>query len=125
MASSSQHVTLVNRTSKTLKGVWNAIQYDLAPGKHSFSEVMAEKFKAQNPVMGTGDLDPYSLAANSLLGIEEYGDDCSPIEQSDSIERCHPSLHRRPVEVVPGDNGIYSVRDVAQAVGNLNSKFEK
>jgi len=75
-----EYVTLVNRSSKTLEGVWDGRHYDLKPGKHSFPEAMAMKFKDQNPIMGTED--PMSLQRQHLIGIEEFGDNCSPIEQS-------------------------------------------
>lgn len=75
-----QYVTLINRSSKTLEGVWDGKRHKIVPGKNSFPEAMARKFRQQHPIMGTED--PVSLERQYLLGIEEDGDDCSPIEQS-------------------------------------------
>ncbi len=79
-----QYVNLVNRTSKNLTGTWDGRSYSLAPGKHSYPEAMAVKFKDQNPIMGS--LDPYSQEREYLMGIEEYGDPIEPIEQSTKAE---------------------------------------
>lgn len=78
------YVTLINRTSKTLGGTWDGRSYELAPGKHSFPEAIAVKFKEQNPIKGT--LDPYSGDREYLMGIVEYNDPTTPIEQSDAVE---------------------------------------
>lgn len=79
----SELVTLVNRSSKTLKGTWDGRHYDIAPGRHEFAELKAMKFKDQNPIMGSEN--SYSGEKQYLVGIVEHGDDTSPIEQSDSI----------------------------------------
>lgn len=78
------YVTLVNRSSKELIGTWNGKRTVIAPGKNSFPEIMAVKFKEQNPVMGT--LDPYSMDRDYLCGIEEYNDPIDPIEQTNKVE---------------------------------------
>lgn len=78
------YVTLVNRTSKVLEGTWDGRSYKINPGKNSFPETIAVKFKEQNPVMGS--LDPYSMDRVYLLGILEYNDPIDPIEQSDKAE---------------------------------------
>lgn len=110
----TQHVTLVNRSSKALTGTWDGKHYQIAPGKHTFPEFMAEKFRDQNPIMGS--LDPQTNHIDFLLGIEEQGDDTFPVEQSNAIEKWDRSrLHgARPTEVVPGDNGLYSRASLAQ-----------
>jgi hypothetical protein len=102
-----RYVTLVNRTSKILNGTWDGRSYNIHPGKNSFPETMAGKFKDQNPIMGSQD--PYSLELQYLCGIEEDGDDCSPIEQSDKIELMDRSRMRNaiPVVVIQGE-GLYS-----------------
>jgi len=51
----------------------------------------AERAKRQNPVMGTED--PYNPSDfQSLIAVPEWGDDYSPIQQSDAIERLDRSL---------------------------------
>lgn len=102
------HVTLVNRSSKPVTGTWDGRHYILAPGKHSFPQYIAVKFRDQNPVMGS--LDPQTGHIDSLLGIEEEGDDLFPIEQTGAIEKWDRKrlTGARPTEVVPGDNGLYS-----------------
>lgn len=102
-----RYVTLVNRSSKILEGTWDGKHHNIHPGKNSFPETMAQKFKEQNPVMGSQD--PYSLELQYLCGIEEDGDDCSPIEQSDRIELLDRSKLRNPIPVVVVQgNGLYS-----------------
>lgn len=101
-----QYVTLVNRTSKILKGTWDGRHYDLAPGKHSFPEVQAMKFRDQNPVMGSED--PATLEKRYLIGIEEHSDDCSPIEQSTSmtLQDLSDKIKSGELQIVKG-NGLY------------------
>lgn len=95
-----QFLTIVNRTSKNLKGVWDGKHYDITPGRHQFPEIQALKFKEQNPIMGSED--PGSLERLYLIGIEEQHDDCSPIEQSASIERWDRSKIGGDVKIVQG-----------------------
>ncbi len=104
----SQYLTLVNRTSKNLNGTWNGRQYTIAPGKHEFPEHQALKFKEQNPLMGSEH--PYTLEKTYLIGIVEYKDDCTPLEQSTAVERIDRSKvigSAKDVEVVQG-NGLYA-----------------
>ena len=106
----SEMVTLVNRSSKTLHGVWDGRHYDIAPGPHSFSRTMADKFREQNPVMGSEN--KYTLEKQYLLGIEEVGQDTSPIEQTDSItlENLTERIKSGELKVVRG-HGLYSNTD--------------
>lgn len=117
-------VTVINRTSKPLKGTWDGRHYDLAPGAAAYPIIQAEAFKRQNIKMGS--FDPRTGEEVFLIGIKDYGDDCSPVEQSDAIERWDRSklTGTRPTEVVPGDNGIYSVKDV-QSRQPVDSNFVK
>jgi hypothetical protein len=116
--------TVVNRTTKDLNVTWDGKRTRLAPGKNSLPLIVAEAAKRQNPLMGS--LNPFTGLCDYLVGIEEQGDDCSPIEQSTAIEVMDRSKMKntRPTEVVPGDNGIYSVRDIAQSLP-LDSTFVK
>ena len=118
-------VTLVNRSHKILQGVWDGRHYELAPGKHSFTRIQAEAFRRQNPVMGSGD--PKAMSSDNitggmqyLLGIEELKQDCSPIEQTNSIERWNREQmpNASKVEVVPGKNGLFSAQDVRTDLPN-------
>src|SRR5947207_6302799 len=77
-----QYVTLVNRSKKTLEGVWDGKVYQIPPGKNSFPEIQAMKFKEQNPINGSED--PYSLTRDYLCGIEEFNDPITPAEQNDA-----------------------------------------
>ena len=122
--------TVINRTSKDLIVTWDGKRTKIVPGKNSLPLIVAEAAKRQNPIMGS--LDPFTGLCQYLLGIEEQGDDCSPIEQSPSaIELMNRSKMKnaRPTEVVPGDNGLYSVRDLAPgpAISNgpISSSFVK
>lgn len=94
----AQFLTVVNRTKRILEGVWDGRHYDIAPGKNSFPEIMALKFRDQNPIMGT--LNPYTGMMKYLIGVEELHDDCSPIEQSTKVEQFdREEIGGPPVEI--------------------------
>lgn len=122
-----QLLTIVNRTTKSLEGIWDGRHYAIPPGRSAFPVVQAEAFKRQNPVMGSED--PRTGEVQYLIGIEDQFDDCSPLEQSDAIERWdrkNLGPGSQNVEVVAGRNGIYGARDVASGLPpGLSSKFEK
>lgn len=104
----SELVTIVNRSSKTLKGVWDGRHYDLEPNKkYQFPTIVARKFQEQNPLMGS--MNPYSMQTTYLIAIEEEGDDCSPLEQSTAIEKLDRKLlgNEDQVTVIKG-HGLYS-----------------
>lgn len=104
-------VTVFNRSSKPLMGVWDGRQHQLEPGvKYQFSRIQAEKFRDQNPVKGT--LNKYTGEMKYLVAIEENGDDCSPIEQSDSVslEDITAKIATGELRVVPG-NGYLTAAD--------------
>ncbi len=117
-------LTVVNRTSKPLQVTWDGKHTTLVPGKNALPAIVAEAAKRQNPIMGSED--PVSLQMRYLVGIEEQEDDCSPVEQSPAIQRIDRNklINARPTEVVRGDNGIYSVRDIATSLP-LDSDFVK
>lgn len=119
-----EFLTVVNRTSKNLTVTWDGKRIILTPGRNALPAIVAEAAKRQNPIMGSED--PVTLNMRYLVGIEEQEDDCSPVEQSPAIQRIDRSkmTNARPVEVVPGDNGIYSVRDIATSLP-LDSGFVK
>ena len=132
----AQLVTFVNRTSKPLVGTWNGLREYIAPGKHSFPLFQAQAYRRQNPIMGSED--PRTGEMKYLVGIEEEGDDCSPLTPPEAtpidpttgkpfIERWDRRhlTQARPTEIVPGDNGIYSVRDVSSTPLPLSTDFTK
>lgn len=93
MSDLNQMVTVVNRTSKMLKGTYNGRPYDLPPGESRYSKKEALFFRYQNPVMGRGTpMEDWSAKSEYLIGIKELGDDCSPIEQSSAVSRWDPDL---------------------------------
>ena len=126
---SNQFVTVVNRTSQTCIGTWNGRQYTFPP--HSKSEhpkTRAIKFREQNPVMGSEN--PRTGSMVYKLGVVEMRDPCDPLSDAflaqfdGSVEKWDRSLltGAKPSDVVPGDNGIYSARDVAGSLP-MNSSF--
>ncbi len=116
-------VTVVNRTSKALNGKWDGKPYVLKPfSREAYPVLVAEAFKRQNVQMGSED--PYTGEMKYLVGIEEQGDPIDPIEQTQAITRMNRVLMGKNEEVVKGDNGIYSVRDVAQSLP-ISTNFEK
>lgn len=122
-------LTVVNRSSKTLYGTWDGKQYAIKPGKHEFPDYKAYKFKEQNPVMGSEDVRTGRI--DYLIGIIEEGDPIDPIEQTDAIEKWDRKTlgNARPVEVVPGANGLYSRNDLAPGPaltsGPVQTAFDK
>ena len=112
-----EYVVLVNRSSKSLKGTWDGRHYDIAPGKHEFPKAQAEKFKEQNPIMGSEN--PYTMVKQYLIGIEQNGDDCTPIEQSGAVELIDRKVtgDADNVVVLKG-HGRYSQRDAAPLPSN-------
>lgn len=85
-------VTVVNRTSRPVEGIFDG-QVIMIPahGRTSMLKNAAELVKRQNPVMGSED--PADIrSADFLVGVVEWGDDLSPIEQSDKEERFDRSL---------------------------------
>ncbi len=57
------------------------------PGPNPGVPVVVVQFaKDQNPVMGTQDRYEYE-GSQYLVGVEAWGDDVSPLEQSDALER--------------------------------------
>ena len=85
-------VTVVNRSSQSVEGIFDGQPIVIPPhGKKAMLANAAELVKRQNPVMGTED--PGDLRSPQfLLGVLEWGDDLSPIEQSVAIERFDRSL---------------------------------
>lgn len=114
-------LTVVNRTDKELNGMWGGRQYTIAPhAEAAFPEVVARAFKRQNPIMGSGDPRDSEAGMTGRMqykvGLKELGDNIEPIKKlKEGIERWNRDrlVGARPSEVVAGDNGIYSARDVA------------
>ena len=106
-----EYVTLVNRMKVNLKGTWDGREYTIPPGKSEFPRFKAEKFKAQNPVMGS--LDPRTGYRDYKIGILENKDRIDPLpdDLKEGVEQWDRSklTGAKPSEVVPGDNGLYSL----------------
>jgi hypothetical protein len=100
-------VTAVNRTNKTLHGCWDGKHYNVPPGKNALDEQRARAVKLQNPIMGSDD--PLTGNLDYYIGVEEDGDDCSPVEFSKEIE-LYSSLRSKavPVMIVPGKAGMFN-----------------
>lgn len=122
-------VTVVNRTSKIVKGTWDGRPRDIQPhGRIALPLLAAEAFKRQNVVMGSEDPSDGSMLY--LVGIEEHGDDISPIEQTNAITRMNRKALGFDEEVVKGKTGLYSGRDVQTnlnvgGAGGVTSGFVK
>lgn len=93
-----EFLTIVNRSSKNLEGLWNGRHHVIPPGPSTFPKILAEKFREQNPVMGSED--PYTLEKQYLIAIREYNQDETPIEQSTAKERWNRSLMGNANDVV-------------------------
>jgi hypothetical protein len=110
-------VTVVNRTSQILKGTWDGRHYDIPLGESVHPLDVAEAFRRQNIKMGSEN--PRTGEVVYLIGFKDRHD-CSPVEQTTNpVERWDRSklpTMKQNVDVVPGDNGIYSVRDVATSL---------
>lgn len=106
----AEFVTVVNRTTRNLEGMWDGRTYVIPPGKSSHPLIIAEAIKRRNPIMGSDD--PTTGQLQYLVGIEEQGDPTAPIEQSDEIELFNRRQYKNavPIMVVPGNVGMYSVR---------------
>jgi hypothetical protein len=94
-------VTLINRTSKPLRCMFDGQRFVFQPGPNPGVPVVVVQYaKDQNPVMGTQDRYEYE-GSQYLVGVEAWGDDVSPLEQSDAQER----LDRSSIE----DEGKFAV----------------
>lgn len=108
-----EFVTAVNRSSKCLSATWDGKRYSFKPHqKLSLPATVAKAAKLQNPIMGSEDLT--SMGINGfphmeyLIGIEEWNEDCSPVEQTDSVEKADRSkmVGALPTEVVKVSGSI-------------------
>jgi hypothetical protein len=110
-----EYVILVNRTSKALEATWDGKRYKLQPGDNPLPRAVAEAAKRQNPIKGTGKAE---WDMDYLVGIKEFGDPLTPVEQSSATELYDPNfLHAGKlaagyqVVIVPG-NGMATVGNV-------------
>ncbi|MCA1841305.1 MAG: hypothetical protein LC723_13445 [Actinobacteria bacterium] len=104
--------------------MWNGRHFDIKPGKHAYPLIVAEAIKRQNPVMGTQGHEIYDV--RYLVGIEELGDDISPIDQTDSEELMDPAiLHPgKKMTKVKGVTGLYGRGSVTTASPNSGGMVE-
>ncbi len=96
-------VTLINRTSKPLRAMFDGQRFVFKPGPNPGVPIVVVQYaKDQNPVMGTQDRYEYE-GSDFLVGVEDWGDPVSPIEQSDAIERLNrSSIEDEGKTAVPG-----------------------
>src|SRR5262245_37857137 len=129
MYEAGDFVTVVNRTSKPLKGIWNGRHFDIAPGKKAYPLIVAQALKRQTPLMGSQGHELFDVTY--LIGIEELGDDVSPLEQSDAVELMAPEiLHPgKKMTKVKGVTGLYGRGSVhtpqPNSGGMVESSFER
>jgi hypothetical protein len=124
-----QYVKIVNRTTRKLRATWDGRVYEIAPGAHSFPQIVADAFKRQNPIMGSED--PYDMVMDYLVGIEEAGDPITPLTDEEAfpkeLERWNRKklIGAKPSEVVAGKAGLYahekntSISSLGQATGGF------
>lgn len=117
-------VTVVNRTSRAVESTFDGrVSVIPAHGEKPMLVQQAELAKRQNPVMGTEDpFNPY--AGTYLLGVKEWGDDITPIEQSACEERFDRDLLTMPgaqkAEVIHLGGGVARRAEIVDAKLNLN-----
>ena len=117
-------VTVRNRTQKDLEVCWDGKRTVLPVGKPiALPLPIAEAAKRQNVLMGSED--PRMGTIEYLVGIEEWNDDCSPIEQTDSIERWNSKSvpGRGKVDVIKGKAGLFA--EERHSALPLNDSFVK
>jgi hypothetical protein len=120
-----EYVEVTNRTTKPLTVTWDGRRHALPPGKSSHPSIVAEAAKRQNIVMGSED--PYTLEVESLVGVEAWGDNCSPLVMPATVARERWNRAKLPasqqnVEVIQG-NGLYSPRVDGSNALPLDSTF--
>ena len=113
--------TVVNRSGQVAQATWDGQHYELGPhATEMFEELVAHKFKANNPLMGS--LDPRTGQITCRVGIKELGDPIQPLTADVLINPTTGKPHvevwdrnkltgARPSEIVEGDNGLYSAGD--------------
>ena len=110
MSDRNEVVTVVNRSSRMLKGTFNGKPYDIPPGESRFSRQEAVFFRYQNPIMGRGTpLEDWSVKSEYLIGIKEDGDPVDPVEQTNAPQRWDTGMVNGPnVEVIRPRGGGYA-----------------
>lgn len=117
-------VTVVNRTNKPLEAIWNGVRRKFEPGETpNIPLAAAEAARRQHVIMGTAD--PYEMnVADYLIAIKELKQDCSHVEQSNSVERWDRSLvpgGTKAVEIQKGRGGSYQSRDPLSSISVFDS----
>ena len=117
-------VTFVNRTSKTLVGVFNSVEREFEPGvEYRIPEYEAAVYRNQNPIMGTDDVE--SGNCEFKVAIMEWNDPLDDLgDLVDSDERLDrskiPSLGET-VEKVEIKGGLYGSQ--APSNGFVTTEF--
>lgn len=109
-----EFVTVVNRTSKPLEGIWDGKRRSYPPGETpNVPMIQAEAVRRQHVLMGSAD--PYEMnVAEYLIGIPELKHDCSPLEQSDEVERWDRTL-------VPGGKSAVTTKS-GRSAGSFQTR---
>ena len=124
-----QIYTIVNRTNRVLHARWAGKFYDAPPGPSAHPQIIAMALKYQNPIKGSDNQETGCL--EYLVGIKEEGDPTDPVDPSREKEIELYSRRGNPVQIqiVPGNVGMYAVRDVHNALsaggGVVDSGFTK
>lgn len=109
-------LTVVNRSAKDLNATWDGKPILIkANAKVALPRIVAEAAKRQNVIMGSED--PYTGEMQYLLGIVEFNDDISPIEQTQTITRMNRKVLGTDEAVVKALGGVYTQRDRAMEPG--------
>lgn len=118
-------VTVVNRSSKPVRGTWDGKPEIIAPhAKSALPIIVAEAIKDQNVIMGSED--PITGDMQYLVGIVEYGDDISNTEQSNAVTRMNRSARVGMEDVVKAQFPLRSRNEVAQTIpGPESGQFER
>ncbi len=117
-------VWLTNRTTGMLQATWNGVLYPLRPGRNLVTPEVAHAAFFQNPLMGSevpGSPDEFT----SLVGVESYGHEVTPLEQSASLERIDRSMlspdEQDVVAIVQPKRGVLRSELTSGPMGSLTS----
>lgn len=117
------YVTAVNRLSEPVKYCWEGIHREMPPGRTYLPKQHALAARYQNPIKGSDD--PLTGELQYYVGIEELNDPTDPVDKSMEIELFNRKNLKSaiPVMVVPGNEGMFRVRQDLGPALPLSSSF--